>query len=138
MGAWGVGAFEDDTALDWLDEEFEAVGDEAVVAILEEVSSMEVTGYLEVDQGSAARAAAEIVAIAFGKGNAKTPEEVIAKISKYMNDIQAQPNIKALAISAVKRVNSENSEVKELWTESEATALEWEADIKDLLSRLGD
>ena len=64
MGAWGHGSFQNDSAMDWLDEL--PGSDRAMVReALERVVGA--SGYVEVDDGSAALAAAELIAAAHGK-----------------------------------------------------------------------
>lgn len=61
MGAWGHGSFENDSAMDWLGQI--VGGDPSIVrAALEYV--VVASGHIDVDDGSVALAAAELVAAA--------------------------------------------------------------------------
>jgi hypothetical protein len=70
MGAWGFQAFENDDALDWL-EELEVGGAEVVRQGLNAVAD----GYIEAPDGSVAVAAAEITAAAQGIPHGDLPED---------------------------------------------------------------
>jgi hypothetical protein len=128
-GAWGTGSFENDDALDWA-REFEAKpGMNALVSTLEATGS----GYLEAPEGSAAVAAAEVVAAMAGKPSATLPAGLGAWARK-------QPRAEALAQlplarRAVDRVaRGESSELRELWHASDAAA--WQKSIAELEARL--
>jgi hypothetical protein len=74
MGAWGAGAFDNDDALDWLSELVDSP-DFALGRAVLDVTALE---YLEAPEGSAALAAAEVVAAARGHPAALLPDEVTA------------------------------------------------------------
>lgn len=78
MGAWGFQAFENDDALDWL-EELEAGGVEAVRHGLNAV----VDGYIDAPDGSVAVAAAEITAAAQGNPHGDLPEDVATWVTAH-------------------------------------------------------
>ena len=79
MGAWGTGSFQNDSALDWY-EDFRASGAIAVDAAL---SATVTEDYIEVDEGSAAIAAAEIVAACFGNAPSDVPSEFDELVREY-------------------------------------------------------
>jgi hypothetical protein len=132
MGAWGEKAFENDSALDWLAD----LEDGGVTALRDTLSRVAGTGaddYVEVDDGSAAIAAAEIVAGAFGERDRLT-EEAIAWLDANRGAVV--PGDKLAAKRAVERVLAEGSELRELWDEN-GPDTEWHADVRALLARLG-
>ena len=154
MGAWGTGIFENDDALDWLlgwetaDEGEGTADDPGRIAFV--IGAMAVAvdhkGYLEVDAGSVALAAAEVVAAASGKtGPAmkKGPDADGALVelaswtrgphAKLLND----PEVRTLARQAVDRAIGKDSEVAELWDESEEGA-QWRAVAAELRNRLSN
>jgi len=85
MGAWGEKAFENDAALDWvatLDDE----GLSAIHAILSHVADADDSEYLDVDDGAAAIAAAEVVAAA-RHGHDRLNEEAKAWLSASASEV---------------------------------------------------
>jgi hypothetical protein len=133
MGAWGPASFQNDSALDW----YEEFRDEGARAIQRAFEAAQTDDYLEVDEGSAVIAAAEIVAAAFGKPPAEPPEEFDALISDHAEAIRALPDIRSTAVAAVRRVLAEPSELSELWHEDgEDNARQWLGPVNDLIARL--
>jgi len=132
MGAWGSAAFENDDALDRLDQLLEGDGLTLVVEAFHDVQAE--TGYLEAPQSSCALAAAEIVAALKGKPPVAMPEEATAWIAA-LGQTPDEAMIRA-AIAAVDRVAAD-SELRELWEESDYWS-EWQGQIEDLRRRLQD
>jgi hypothetical protein len=133
MGAWGEKAFENDSALDWFND-LEAEGVDALRHLLESVADTEEADYLDVDDGAAAIAAAEIVAAARGRGRDRVTKPVIAWLDANADELVDDDLI--LAAQAVERVVAENSELRELWEEG-GTDSPWHVDVRTLLTRLG-
>lgn len=129
-GAWGPGSFENDDALDWA-QQFEAKpGMRALVATLEAATG---AGYLEAPEGSAAIAAAEVLAAVAGKPSPTLPADLAAWAGKQPKEsgLQRLP----LARKAVARVaRGDDSELRALWQESNGAA--WRASIAELEARL--
>ncbi len=128
MGAWGHGPFDNDSAADWVYELIESNGVDAVVAALDVAAS----SYVEVDEGSNAIAAAEVVAAALGRPTVELPDDVVAWLTSHgasFTSVHA-----ALATAAVDRVTNDESELLELWDEAESG--EWRSAVADLRSRL--
>ncbi len=131
MGAWGHKTFENDSALDWLgdlaDEDASLIGD-----ALDAIVGADEGTYIEVDQATAALAAAEFVASASGKGDDRLTHDAAAWL--FDNRDAVRQIGAARAQRAVARVY-ESSELRELWDESgDDTA--WHADVRELLRRL--
>ena len=76
MGAWGSGSYDNDAALDWIYEL--QYSDDLSVVTNALCPNLEDEGYLEVDDGTAIIAAAEVVAALLDKPAADLPEEVAA------------------------------------------------------------
>src|SRR5262245_2154425 len=130
-GAWGEGSFENDDALDWATE-CAASKDVAVVeTALRQVMKQR---YVEAPEGSAAIAAAEVVAAALGKPVADLPKGLGQWIAKQSREAIA--NQAPLARDAVERVARKDgsSELRELWADGDPTR--WLATIEDLKKRL--
>lgn len=135
MGASGANVFEDDASMDWL-ESYRASGAGAVASALDTAAHTPVTDYLEVDQGAAARAAAEVVAVAHGEFPTGISQDHLDRLNAHGSDVRALDNIKARATSALDRLISENSELHELWMDSDDPS-DWVAAMNDLRGRLG-
>ncbi|MCU1453080.1 MAG: hypothetical protein JWN46_1226 [Acidimicrobiales bacterium] len=111
MGAWGPEAFENDDAADWL-YEFERFDDLRLVrAVLKTIVAGD--GYLEAVDGAIALAAAEVVALALGQPGPDV--SIVAATWVRWHPGVATPQDAALALRAVDRAESEQSELAELW-----------------------
>ena len=133
MGAWGEKAFENDSALDWFND-LEAEGVEALRHLLESVAETDEADYLDIDDGAAAIAAAEIVAAARGRGRDRVTKPVIAWLDANADQLVEEDIV--LAAGAIERVVAGNSELRELWEEGDVDS-PWHADVRTLLTRLG-
>ncbi len=132
MGAWDVGNFGNDDAMDWAGEFEDAPSEKAIRAALSDAADAK--GYLESPQASIALAAAEVVAAAHGQPSATLPAKLAAWASAHSSI--ATPERLAQAIAAVLRVRGDqNSELAELWKDS-PDAANWLAEIGNLESRL--
>jgi hypothetical protein len=130
MGAWGHQTFENDDACDWLCE-LEDAEDSSVLADTFDTIPKEADEYVEAPEASMALAAAEVVAALLGRPAAKLPEEVTAWLARQ-HGVKPAPVKKA--VRATRRVLA-NSELRELWEESEDFP-KWQAAVEDLLKRL--
>jgi hypothetical protein len=99
MGAWGSGSFDNDSALDWLGDL--ADGDADLRQTLEAAAGADADAYLEVDEASAAVAAAEIVAAGHGKGEDRLHEDAHAWLAAHPG---LPDDLVSLAHRAVERV----------------------------------
>lgn len=133
MGAWGVLAFDNDTANDWADDLEEASDLTAVESALEEVEQVG-TDYLDQEVACVALAACEVLARLRGKpgyNNAYT-ETVDTWVATHR--ITPNPKLLARASAVVDRVLAKDSELAELWEGSESNA--WRQATQDLRDRL--
>lgn len=133
MGAWGLGSFENDDAADWLldlaDHQSLALVRESIAAVLE------ADEFVDAADAGAAIAACELIAAAIGRpsGAARKQEDLMHWISR-MRPVP-DPALLADALSALDRILGPDSELRELWEESEDYAA-WQADVGQLRSRL--
>lgn len=134
MGAWGEKAFENDSALDWI-AELEGAGVDLLRSTLSGVAETDDRDFVDVDDGSAAIAAAEIVAAALGRGGDRLTTAARAWLDQNPNAIVS--NDCGLARSAVERVLGPGSELRELWDENGADN-PWLADVGSLVRRLDE
>lgn len=129
-GAWGEGSFENDDAVDWASECARSTGVKMVAAALDTAIKAK---HLEAGEGSAAIVAAEVVAAAIGKPNAKLPKELNAWMRR-----QSKAELQTLvpmARQALRKVlDPKASELKQLWSEGRKNR--WESSIAELEMRL--
>lgn len=136
MGSWDVGSFGNDAAADWVFELEEAedlsVVESALNSVIEEAES---DNYVESPTGCEAVAACEVIARLksnFGKRDAFS-EGVDNWVANHV--ITPDTDLIAKALRVLGIVRSEQSELYQLWKESDSFA-DWEASIDDLLSRV--
>jgi Domain of unknown function (DUF4259) len=130
MGAWDAGSFENDNALDWVWDLAEAED----TSILEDAFSRvtECDDYLKASACCTGIAAAEVVAALRKRPALKLPDKVTAFVARI--DSPPSAELVASALAALERINT-NSELKELWDESESRD-KWYQAIAELESRL--
>jgi hypothetical protein len=129
-GAWGAGSFENDSALDWLTQ-CERKGSLRFIEATIEVANKQ--SYIEVDEGSALVAAAEVVAAVAGRPNSK-PAKNLANCTAKIT-LEEANKLAAKARTALERVmDTKKSELAQLWKEQNAQS--WLAAISDLKNRL--
>ncbi|KQY27374.1 hypothetical protein ASD38_18545 [Caulobacter sp. Root487D2Y] len=113
MSAWAHGPFDNDDALDFIDDLAEAADWRTVVQILDHVTRT--AGYLEAPEGQIAVAAAAIVAASVGDVTILPDNHRELKAA-----LGAPPEgAVALARSALARVVAPASELDELWQEGD-------------------
>ena len=150
MGTWGEGPFDNDAAQDWLDSLWE--NDDAFTQLFNTLVHAAETpeeDYLDVDDGQAAVAAAEVVAVLLGNVDPKRPpvpdlaDWVKANGHLFRDDLfveedEAEPSdalFSTLARAALMRVTGPQSELKALWAEGADKA--WALSVERLNVRLG-
>lgn len=121
VSGWDVGPFDNDGAADFCIELDDLMEQDRPTAIREALeTAVREEGYLDVDDGSRAVAAAALVAaqcpggrpVGVGYG----PERPIPVLPD---------DLRALAVQALDRVTDEDSEVQGLWGEDEDASEEW-------------
>jgi hypothetical protein len=131
-GAWGEGSFENDASLDWVSECTRSAGAKLVSATLNAALKAE---YLEAPEGSAAVAAAEVVAAARGKPSPDFPKELTVWLERQPKAQLA--GLAVLARKALRKVREpKSSELKQLGSESAKNR--WDTRIAELAARVGD
>jgi len=130
MGAWGNRNFENDQAMDFVGDFTDNPSLESLEEALATVIEQGEEEYIEVDEASAALAAAEILAAKLAKPAPDFPQ----KLQPALAAIQVNAILQKKARKAVKQVVKE-SELQELWAES-GDLEEWLAIQSDLLERL--
>ncbi|HSU18094.1 DUF4259 domain-containing protein [Longimicrobium sp.] len=130
MGAWGVGSFDNDAALDWLDT-LDRLGAEALLIAFQTIA--EEDERIETEQARIALAAAEAVAAARGHAAPDLPGELAEWTDAHGRTVDDA--LAAQAKDAVTRIR-DRSELADLWEEQDSGP-EWDASIAGLLERLG-
>ena len=126
MGAWGMGPFDNDSGLDFLDQLTETPSWSEVIKLLERVATQ--TTYLEAPDASEAVAAAAFVAAIVGDYHLPDdyqdlPQRLNGHASgNFFKQIfqKPQPSLSAvrrLGVKAIARILAPDSELEELWLE---------------------
>ncbi|MGI5503981.1 DUF4259 domain-containing protein [Lentzea sp. CA-135723] len=127
MGTWDIGHFDNDTAADFsgkLDKAAQAERESIVRTAL--TSTIETDDYLDSYEACQAVASAALIAAQLPGGTpittAYAPDEPMPAFS---------PDLRALAASALDRVVAEDSELAELWDETEYSE-KWRQSVAEL------
>jgi hypothetical protein len=134
MGTWSHESFGNDTANDWA-YELEDATDFSVIEAALQVALDEGDEYLDADLAMEAIAAIEVIAKRLGKG---TQSDVYTeKVDQWLETISEQPNdgLLSLAKRVLERIVADDSELKELWLESDEYEL-WLGNIQQLKDAL--
>ncbi len=134
MGTWSHESFGNDTANDWA-YELEDATDFSVIEAALQVALDEGDEYLDADLAMEAIAAVEVIAKRLGKG---TQSDVYTeKVDQWLETILEQPSddLLSLAKRVLERIVADDSELKELWLESDEYEL-WLGNIQQLKNAL--
>jgi hypothetical protein len=131
-GAWGIGSFDNDDALDWLSELEAAASPAVLTAALSGIDAK--AKYVEAPDCSIALASAEVVAAAHGRPSKTLPAEATAWLKRVRPSISPELLQQARTAVAFCRDHA-NSELRQLWADSKDFQ-GWLADTADLSSRL--
>lgn len=130
-GAWGEGSFENDDAADWVAECVNSNGTAQLVRAFDAVLKSD---YIDSADGSAAIAAAEVVAAALGRPSAKLPPELRSWLQRQ--SLPAFAQLAPVASKVLVRIQDPKiSELQQLWAEGDGG--KWRAAVADLSARLG-
>ncbi|TFW33709.1 DUF4259 domain-containing protein [Massilia horti] len=129
-GAWGPGSFENDDALDWVQQCIESKGAGVIASALQIGLK---ANPLEAPEGSMAVAAAEVVAAAKGKPSKEMPQELREWLARQPKEEIAK--LAPLARKALLKIkDAKSSELSQLWSESPKK--QWASAISELEARL--
>lgn len=136
MGTWAVDAFGNDFAQDWAADLHEVSNMDAVADTLNVV--LEGSGELEAPLAVEALVAIEVLARLQGKGGERTEDSaaVDAWVDARKPKHKPRTDLAEKAQQALERILAEDSELRQLWEESEHYE-EWLASVRDLKARLG-
>ncbi|MBS0376737.1 MAG: DUF4259 domain-containing protein [Proteobacteria bacterium] len=134
MGAWGSGLFDDDTALDAVDE---LVASDAPAPFLrdalEAATRAPYLEYAEAQRCIVSAAAIDILVNGTSYGDGLDEFYVWVKRHHRIDTGPLQP----LAAAALGRVLSDGSKLTELWAENISEYPTWRANVEALIARLG-
>jgi len=133
VGTWALHSFANDDASDLIGDLVDGTGLSPVQEAIERVQSTD--GYLEAPEAQQGIAACEVVALVLGHAStaSQAEEELTAWVARVKPSVDAV--IVSRAVQVVDRVLAPDSELRELWEESDEFNA-WQADIRALRARL--
>lgn len=133
MGTWALHSFGNDDAGDLVGDLVEGTDLSPVQEALERVQST--AGYLEAPEAQQGIAACEVVALVLGHPSAasQAEEELTAWVARVKPSLGT--GVVSQAVDVVDRVLAQDSELRELWEESDEFK-DWQADVAALRARL--
>jgi len=136
MGTWAVDAFGNDDAADWASELDGAEDLDPLAAAIERVLEYG-DDYLEAPDATVALAAIDVLACLLGRPATKSayPEGVERWVAE--SELVPPPELVEQSLAVIARILGENSELKELWEDSDDHD-DWLAAMADLRARLTD
>lgn len=139
MGTWAVDAFGNDYAQDWAQDLHETSNLDAVEDTLN--TALEAAPELDAPFAAEALVALEVLARLQGKGGAQSDDS--AAVDQWVEarkakgkPVKPRADLAEKAARVLERVLSADSELRQLWEESEHYN-EWLASVEDLRARLG-
>ena len=139
MGAWGHKTFEDDSALDLIDEWIQEA--RPLEHLEQAISSALAAEYLDFDQGQEVSVASAIVEFALSTDRGPEYEELAEDqdgLDTWLETLSKE-RLRALVpsvVSALEKLVSPGSELAELWAENEVYGPQWVAHAHARQNRL--
>lgn len=134
MGTWAVDAFGNDEACDWA-YDLEKVNDLSLIeASLDDVIACG-SDYIETPEATRAIAAIEVIARLQGNWGERNAYSEPADDWVQTNKLNPSKNLAQKAHLAITRILGEDSELNELWQDSDDYA-DWLASIAELKARV--
>lgn len=133
MGAWSEQSFGNDTTCDWLGDFLEAPALSAVDATIQAV--LRTSGYLDADPASAAIGACEVLARLQGRWGVQ--DAYSEELDDWVRQSDLRPTAAqcAAAVAALDRIVGAESELHDLWADSDHLDA-WLAAVADLRQRV--
>lgn len=132
MGAWGIGAFENDCACDWSADLVEQRGLALVHDTLSSAQEVD-DDELDLQLGREAVAACEVVARLQGRFGRTAPHTEAVDQWIRGQAIKPPPELIKLAARVLERVASHESELAQRWRGNQ----QWLASVRELRKRVG-
>ena len=135
MGTWSHEAFGNDQACDWAAEVKESTGFTVIEQAFDQVIMSQDEDFIDADIGSVAHAAAEVLAHILGQGTQDI--DFIDGLNQWIDQLNTQASATLIqkAIQALDILTHENSELDELWQESNDYA-DWTKNLEELKETL--
>jgi hypothetical protein len=137
MGAWGHKTFEDDTALDLLDEWVNS--DDPLPLMEHAIQQALAADYLEYDQGHVIAVAAAIIIHKVQGGDTEfEDDEMVDGVGVWLETLDVA-RLKAMVPDVIQGLDllvGDNSELSELWAENEELYPKWRQIHLDMKDRL--
>lgn len=137
MGTWGTGYFEDDAALDFMADIEESTDPKRTLAKAFAVAIK--NDYIESDEGTAVIVAAAYVDRQVNGtrfSDDRNGQQLHVDTFPERNPSTNLFDLKSKAVAALNKVLGENSELNELWKESDDSYSEWLINVEQLVARL--
>lgn len=129
MGAWSHEPFGNDTACDW---GYELLGGNDLTLVREAVDAvLDQEGYLDADLACEALAAAEVISRHMGRGTQS--DAYTTDIEAWLTTVSERPDPELIdkARRVIDRIMADDSELRELWDESD-DARQWSDSVAAL------
>lgn len=135
MGAWGAKVFEDDTALDFLEEKLIPPADPRAV-MRKAFQAALAASYLDYDAGQAVLASAAVI-VAAKNGQPLDDDETAARIAwrEKLAGLDFS-SLVDIGSKACLRVCAKSSELRELWEEDADLLTRWIGNVQSLADDL--
>jgi hemerythrin superfamily protein len=135
MGAWSHEPFGNDTACDWA-YDLESITDYSLITDTLQQVIDEADEYIDADVASEAIAAIEVLAKTLGKGTQS--DSYTENVEAWVKDMATQPSAELLqlALTVLEVVQQENSELNDLWAETEENYTPWINTLNQLKQQL--
>jgi len=135
MGTWAVDAFGNDYAQDWAEDLHETSNLDAVEDTLN--TALDTAGELDAPFAAEALVAIEVLARLQGQGGAQTDDSATVDewVAARKPKAKHRADLADKAARALDRILSADSELRQLWEESEHYS-DWLAAVADLRTRL--
>jgi hypothetical protein len=134
MGAWGVGYFENDSALDWIDEIIHS--EDAFQLLVDIAQGIEEYDQVEVDDACGAIVFGLIVASIVSRGKIEVKHPILEEWIKANEGFELGEDLKVVAIDVLKFSISNKSELKDLWFENKDLHQKWVDSVTQLVTAI--
>ena len=134
MGAWGAGTFEDDTALDLVQEWQDSA--DPIPMMRSAIELALDSDYMDYTHGHTVSVASAIVDVAFaGKSALPDDHDELGSWIGLLDIDQLRPLARPL-VGGIDRLLGDESELAELWAENEELYPAWQQALRDRQERL--
>jgi len=131
MGCWGTGTFENDHAADWA---WSLEENDGLAVVERALGAPSNGGFFDAPEAREVLAAAEVIAALLGHPAADLSVEVARWVAEHRG-LDARP-LRDAALSRVRAVLGNDSELRELSEENEEDFPFWKATVEALIARL--